>query len=180
MSRDGRRGGCGVAIALADSRFDRMRLPRFWVPLGAGSPRAGLRVASGATRNDKGGPTGRIRHFLDSSGHTLAETLVAMSLFVGVLIPLLAAIGNLMFDDRAERLQEALHLAQSEISLAEGSKENLAERTEAGHGLSLERHVSSQGTLAQIDVIVRDTKKANRIVVHLSKTILVKSVQKAG
>jgi hypothetical protein len=111
----------------------------------------------------------------DSEGQTLAETLVAMSLFVGVLVPLLAAIGNLLFDDRAERLQEALHLAQTEMALAEGVATSQNEPAEEVHGLAVERQVTRQGSLAQIDVKVYDSRKANRIVVHLTKTVSAQS-----
>jgi hypothetical protein len=113
------------------------------------------------------------RRWSDSSGQTLAETLVAMSLFVGVLVPLLAAIGNLLFDDRAERLQEALHLAQTEMALAEGVATSQNEPAEEIHGLAVERQVSRQGSLAQIDVKVHDTRKANKLVIHLAKTVSV-------
>jgi hypothetical protein len=111
----------------------------------------------------------------DSSGQTLAETLVAMSLFVGVLVPLLAAIGNLLFDDRAERLQEALHLAQTEMTLAEVLVGTANGHVEDAHGLTVERQVTRQGSLAQIDVKVYDSRKANRIVVHLTKTVSAQS-----
>jgi hypothetical protein len=107
----------------------------------------------------------------DSAGQTLAETLVAMSLFVGVLVPLLAAIGNLLFDDRPERLQEALHLAETEMALAEGFAANQNGPAEDVHGLAVERLVTRQGSLAQIDVKVHDTRKANKLVVHLTKTV---------
>jgi hypothetical protein len=153
-----------VAIGLTDSSRLKMRL---------------LRGACGAPRNGNA-ILQALRGLLDPSGHTLAETLVAMSLFVGVLIPLLAAIGNLIFDYRTERLQEALHLAQSEIALAEASQDFLGERTQTIHGLTIERRVAVQGTLAQIDVQVRDTKKANRLVLHLSKTVSLKSGTSPG
>jgi hypothetical protein len=118
-----------------------------------------------------------VSHFFSEvSGHTLAETLVAMTLFVGVLIPLLAAIGNLIFDDRAERLQEALHLAQSEIALAEASQDLSGEHAQTIHGLTIERRAAAKGHLEQIDITVRDTKKGNRLVLHLTKTVILKNV----
>jgi competence protein ComGF len=129
----------------------------------------------------KTGPIRRDGHAIgrflsDTSGHTLAETLVAMTLFVGVLIPLLAAIGNLIFDDRAERLQEALHFAQSEIAQAEASQQFSGEHTQTIHGLTIERRVAAKGDLEQIDITVRDTKKGNRLVLHLTKTVILKNV----
>jgi hypothetical protein len=131
------------------------------------APRAGWRVISG-----RGWYLSRV---FDPSGQTLVETLVAMSLFVGVLVPLLAAIGNLLFDDRAERLQEALHLAQTEMAVAEAQAGNPNGRAEDAHGLTVERQVTLQGSLAQIDVKVHDSRKANRIVVHLTKTVSAQS-----
>lgn len=117
---------------------------------------------------------------VDASGHTLVETLVAMSLFVGALIPLLAAIGNLLFDDRTGRLQEALLLAQAEIVLVETSKEPPAERTETAGSLTVKRHLSWQGSLLQIDVVIRDERKGGRTVLHLSKSIVAESSEQAG
>lgn len=119
------------------------------------------------------------RILFDSAGQTLAETLVAMSLFVGVLVPLLAAIGNLLFDDRAERLQEALHIAQAEMALAETQASNTTGRREEVHGLAVERQVTRHGALAEIDVMVHDTRKANRLVLHLAKTVPVDSPKKS-
>jgi hypothetical protein len=123
----------------------------------------------------------RVRERLsDPAGSTLAETLVAMSLFVSVLIPLLAAIGNLVFDNRTERLQESLHLAQSEIAVAEASGATVEDHAQSVHGLAVERRVAIQGGLAHVHIMVRDTRKRNRLLLELSKTITYRTAASPG
>ncbi len=106
----------------------------------------------------------------DESGHTLAETLVALTLFTAVLIPLLTAIGNLTTDDRAERTQEALRLAQAELasSGSPGASEGDTQRTE--HGLQVLRRITRHGELIEVEVIVTDTRKGGRTLVHFART----------
>lgn len=106
----------------------------------------------------------------DESGHTLAETLVALVLFTAVLIPLLTAIGSLTIDDRAERIQEGLRIAQAELasSGAQGANEGDTQRTE--HGLQVLRRIMRHGELIETEVIVTDTRKGGRTIVHLART----------
>ncbi len=106
----------------------------------------------------------------DESGHTLAETIVALTLFTAVLIPLLTAIGSLAIDDRAERTQEALRIAQAEIASSggPGASEGDTQRTE--HGLQVLRRITRYGELIETEVIVTDTRKGGRTIVHLART----------
>ncbi|CAG0994032.1 hypothetical protein ANRL2_03427 [Anaerolineae bacterium] len=106
----------------------------------------------------------------DESGHTLAETLVALTLFTAVLIPLLTAIGSLTIDDKAERTQEALRIAQAELasSGAPGASEGDTQHTE--HGLQVFRRITRHGELIETEVIVADTRKGGRTIVHLART----------
>lgn len=114
---------------------------------------------------------GRARPIVrDESGHTLAETLVALVLFTAVLIPLLTAIGSLTIDDRAERTQEALRIAQAELAASgsPGASEGDTQRTE--HGLQVLRRITRHGQLVETEVIVTDTRKGGRTIVHLART----------
>jgi Tfp pilus assembly protein PilV len=52
----------------------------------------------------------------NESGYSLVETLVAMSLFLCVLLPLVTILGNFMMDNSAERTMEVLHIAHSEMT----------------------------------------------------------------
>jgi hypothetical protein len=110
------------------------------------------------------------RGILETQGYTLAETLVALSLFVGVLIPLLSAIGSLLYDDRAERLQEALHIAQLELAQSEVSRTQ-SDNVNIRHGLKLERRMSTEGHFVKIDVCVYDMRKKNARILYMSKTV---------
>ena len=111
----------------------------------------------------------------DESGHTLAETLVALTLFTAVLIPLLTSIGSLIMDGRAERIHEALNLAQMELALPELEE---GETIRTVHGLTIERRVMVRGRLAEIDVLVIDTRKGGRPVVHLAKTVVAQNASR--
>lgn len=52
------------------------------------------------------------------SGYTLVESLVAMTIFVGVLIPLASGVGNVLLQSDTSHQRMALHLAQSELTNA--------------------------------------------------------------
>lgn len=52
------------------------------------------------------------------SGYTLVESLVAMTIFVSVLIPLASGVGNVLLQSDTSHQRKALHLAQSELAIA--------------------------------------------------------------
>jgi hypothetical protein len=106
----------------------------------------------------------------DESGHTLAETLVALTLFTAVLIPLLTAIGSLTVDDRAGRTQEALRLAQAELPSFDAPGSNDGDTWHTEHGLQVLRRITKRGELIEAEVIVTDTRKGGRTLVHLAQT----------
>ena len=120
----------------------------------------------------RGGKRAISRFIGDESGNTLAETLVALTLFSGVLIPLLTSIGSLIMDDRADRIHEALNLAQMELTLPEVQEAREGDAVRTARWLRVERRVTVHGTLAEIDVLVIDIRKGGRPVVHLAKTVV--------
>src|ERR1700741_4381945 len=57
-----------------------------------------------------------LQNIRQEEGYTLLETLVAMALFVGVLIPVGASMGNLMVQTTTDQLNAAFHLAAKEMN----------------------------------------------------------------
>ena len=117
--------------------------------------------------------SGRMRHAArDESGHTLAETLVALTLFSAVLIPLLTAIGSLTTDDRAERIQEALRCARAEMISADARAMGEGDTQRTERGLQILRRITRHGVLVEVEVVVTDVKKGNRKLAHLARTFV--------
>jgi hypothetical protein len=106
------------------------------------------------------------------AGYTLLETLVAMSLFLSVLLPLGVSIGNLLFDHRAERIHQALEIAEAEMAAAVVDS-ILSERVvDIEPGLRLQRRVHRNELTVEIEVEVVDRGKSERKLVFLSRTIV--------
>ena len=102
-------------------------------------------------------------------GYTLVETLVAMSLFVGVLLPLVGIIATVSLDDKSAKIHQALSLAESEITMVSAGKD-YSNRTKAAEGgFIIDRKVTTSRGLAEIDVTV--TRKEKQLL-HLCKIVL--------
>lgn len=107
------------------------------------------------------------------SGYTLLETLVAMSLFVSVLIPLGATIGNLMLDDTSASLTSALRAAESAMSRTTVNR-NFVDTTEVTEqGLTLSQNVERMNNLVGVRIAVYSRKEPRKILLTLSKKFLV-------
>lgn len=138
-----------------------------------GNPIPVLRLAIGAILRTLRNVGSKARKAVrDESGHTLVETLVALTLFTAVLIPLLTAIGSLTIDDRAERIEEALRLAQAELAASgvPGTGEGDTDHME--HGLHVLRRITKHGELIEAEVIVTDAKKGGRRLAHLARSFV--------
>jgi prepilin-type N-terminal cleavage/methylation domain-containing protein len=111
--------------------------------------------------------------FRDERGYTLIETLIAMSLFLAVVIPLGAAIANLMLDQHSARLNDAMQLAQSELSYVEAIQEFTDRVSECEHGLTVERKITRHGVTVKVAVTVVAHNSQGKPLASLSRTYLV-------
>lgn len=111
------------------------------------------------------------REINEEAGYTLIETLVAMALFLGVILPTLGVVGGFLFDRTQDRMAEALLLAQSE--LYGFSEETLGEvELPVGRGFIVSRVLEREGVLLEVTVSVRDSLSPGRALVTLNKSIL--------
>jgi hypothetical protein len=108
----------------------------------------------------------------DQSGYTLLETVVALALLTGVLVPLGSAVGTLLLSDKTSSIYDALAIAQSEIS-AVSSKNVAAGRTTIDRdGMRIAKEILLDGELIEIRVSVASLKMPEKRLVSLQKTIL--------
>jgi prepilin-type N-terminal cleavage/methylation domain-containing protein len=109
----------------------------------------------------------------DSRGYTLIESLIAMSLFLAVVIPLGAAIGHLMLDQHSTHLNDAMQLAQSELSYVEAMQEFTDRVSESEHGLIVERKIIRHGVSVEVAVTVVAHNNQGKPLASLSRNFLV-------
>ena len=105
-------------------------------------------------------------------GFTLIETLVAMGLFLGVLIPIGVTIGNLMLDGAANRLTLTLYAGQSEMSRIETKHDFTDGERSDERGFVVERIIHSSGDVMEIQISVVGMKWPGRSILVLHKSIL--------
>jgi hypothetical protein len=113
-----------------------------------------------------------MRRIRNEEGYTLVESLVAMALFVGVLIPLLGIMGNLMFDRRNVDSYRALHVAESEMNRIVSTHDFSVASSTIENGFSIDRHIEQRDQLVQIRVSVASAKKPEQQLVQLNRTVL--------
>jgi hypothetical protein len=105
-------------------------------------------------------------------GYTLIETLVAMALFLGVVLPLIGLLGNFSVGHSHARESEALRIAESEICRAMGEDTLNNRDTLFSHGFRLERIVRTDSSLISIIVSVSDTGTTKKKYITLEKLLL--------
>jgi hypothetical protein len=102
-------------------------------------------------------------------GYTLLETVVAMSIFLAVAIPLVSVLAKVTLDRSPDELREALTLAQSEMSRIEGG---LPLKSEAG-----------QKSRIMVRSVVRDTLGVRmvqvRVLARRDSTKVILAIEKA-
>jgi hypothetical protein len=102
-------------------------------------------------------------------GYTLLETVVAMSIFLAVAIPLVSMLAKVTLDRSPDELREALTLAQSEVSRIEG-------------GLSTKSEMPQKSRLI-VRSVVGDTLGVRMIQVHIlsgrDSTKVILAIEKA-
>jgi type II secretory pathway pseudopilin PulG len=106
-----------------------------------------------------------------NDGYTLLETLVAMTLFLSVLIPMLTTIGSFMFSGSVDKLNVALREAETEIAEVYDQRDfHDVDRTLA-NGLELVRTVAKSEIMVTVRVRVTSSKSAKPILI-LEKTFI--------
>lgn len=108
-----------------------------------------------------------LRHLLVSSGYTLVETVVALALFLGVLIPLMGAIGVLTLDRKSDELSAALRLGHSEIAEVLAAKDFTDSRRSLENGFIIDRKVGRNGPLVEVRVEIMSKHHPGKVVLHL-------------
>ena len=106
-----------------------------------------------------------------SAGYTLIETLVAMALFLGIVIPTGALVVNVMLKTDTRRDYQALRIAVSELAQVE-------EETVAGSvfkvvkdGFKVEETIDREHDVVTIVVTVRDSCQSSAALIKLHKKI---------
>jgi len=112
-----------------------------------------------------------IGYIREEGGYTLIETLVAMGLFVGVLIPLGASIGNMVIEDSSARMSTAYHLALSEMNRVD-TEGKFCDADSVQDGCLIRRRVCRQGNIVELNVAVYHSSKPDRRLVFLTRTFL--------
>ncbi|MBI1806233.1 MAG: type II secretion system protein [Ignavibacteria bacterium] len=111
------------------------------------------------------------KHIQREEGYTLLETLVAMALFVGVLIPVGASVGNLMIERTSDQINSAFHVAIKEMSRIAVDRDFVNNDTEV-EGFIVHRKVDRNKNLIEVQVAVASLKKPNTTIVLLTKSFL--------
>lgn len=104
-----------------------------------------------------------------SDGYTLIETIVAMALFVGVLIPLVGVVGHLVLDREATTKLHALRLAQNALQQASLESYGAAESTSTDGAYLIALTVSSESGLERAFVRVFKHDQPSRSIVDLER-----------
>lgn len=109
-------------------------------------------------------------------GYTLMETVVAMGVFLGVLIPLGVLIGNLLLDRSSELTRRALLEAQSLMTTTIVTADFTDAVVESVAGLQLERVVRNAMETAEIRILVFKGSERRDTLVCLARTVVRESV----
>ena len=109
--------------------------------------------------------------YTNENGFTLVETVVSMSLFLAVLIPLLVGVGNFMMDNKSDILRHATVLAESEINQA-ALMRDFEEKETITENFIIERKIETAARIVRIHITVAVLKEPQKIIVGLDKSIL--------
>lgn len=105
------------------------------------------------------------------SGYTLLETVVALSLFMGVLIPVIGMASNLLLDGRVEQKQTALRVALTGLAEAQLNQDGISVYT-AENGLEVRREVTRNGSLVHVRVTVLDKRSRQKEILKLHRSLV--------
>jgi hypothetical protein len=79
-----------------------------------------------------------------------------MSVFLGVLIPVVVLVGDLVRNEKSAQISQALRAAETEMSRIEVLREYKDESTIIQDGLMLQKIVGRQGNLLEGRIVVSD------------------------
>lgn len=105
-------------------------------------------------------------------GYTLVETLVAMSVFLSVAIPLGVTFGRFLLSDDSERAARAIVSAEAELTRIIAEEDFVSGRKEFDSGLVIEREVTEEKDILHIKVRVVSTRMRTKSLVEFSKDVL--------
>lgn len=105
------------------------------------------------------------------AGYSLLETVVAMALFVGVLIPVAVLVGNFTLDKKAHHLAPALRLAQAEITRVVSDRD-FTSGSESKDGFTVVRTVQKNQRLVRINVRIHKDDESGILLCSLNKSVL--------
>ena len=112
-----------------------------------------------------------IKQHINESGFTLVETVVSMSLFLAVIIPLIVSVGNFMMDNKSDTLRRATVLAESEMNQVVGMKDFTEKETKTDNFL-IERKIENGFRIVRVHITIAAFKDPQRIIAGLDKSIL--------
>ena len=115
----------------------------------------------------------KLRQFIrGDEGYTLMESVVAMTLFVGVLIPLVGIAGNFMVDRAADDLQRGLLMAQTGMNRTITAREFIDGALQIDRGLICSRNIKRSDGLVHVTISVVHQQNPSKTVVSLTKLVL--------
>ncbi|MFZ1979099.1 MAG: hypothetical protein WAV76_14185 [Bacteroidota bacterium] len=109
--------------------------------------------------------------YINENGFTLVETVVSMSLFLAVFIPLLVSVGNIMMDNKSDILRHATVLAESEMNQA-ALMQDFEEKEKITENFIIERKIETAARIVRVHITVAVLKEPQKIIVGLDKSIL--------
>lgn len=115
-----------------------------------------------------------MKKYQDEQGYTLVETVVAMGLFVGVLLPLSGSMGSLFLDRKTESMSRALQLAESEITEISIQRDFTSGARKEEEGFVVTRKITKGAFSFDVEVAVASSRKIDAPLVLLTKTILIR------
>jgi len=102
-------------------------------------------------------------------GYTLLETVVSLALFLGVLIPTGAVIGNMFLDNRSELLQRSLYECESEMTRVITENDFANGDKQIDSHLTIQREITISGEFVEIEIAAISSKRS---IVSLHKSLL--------
>lgn len=106
------------------------------------------------------------------AGYTLIETLVAMTLLVSIVIPLIAVTGNFIVDTTTDRLRGALRIAQTEMNGVSTSGDFPNSTQSVQGGFLVDRKVEKHGPIVEVLIVVSHSTQPDKKLVSLQKAFI--------
>jgi len=108
----------------------------------------------------------------NEQGYTLLETLVAMAIFVGIMLPTITMVGNFMFDRYPDTARAALAEGESEMNRVIARRDFIDAPRRIAGGLAVKRSVVQGGDIVDITITISTATEPARELLTLHKTVL--------